>query len=220
MKAGLTVLVAIASASVNAHVKVETVNFDEDLLNSEKNIAGTFAWKEKAPQGGAPSKAKPDINVTFKFKAEDIVRKFKIGDDEQGHGSYECTGDLTIRSTSPVSGSDSREKHDGVTLVFYHTDDRLYRYNGLYVRIQADEKLWMSDSVNDNGDSKYAFQMMEDNYQRMPKLYDESQRTSAEKKQTNVQMEWTISKGLEDYDEMVNNTAVVKKVLEPKKKAF
>jgi len=47
MKAGLTVLVAVATASVNTHVKVETVNFDEDLLNTEKNIAETFAWKEK-----------------------------------------------------------------------------------------------------------------------------------------------------------------------------
>jgi len=47
MKAGLTVLAAVASASVNTHVKVETVNFDEDLLNTEQNIAETFAWKEK-----------------------------------------------------------------------------------------------------------------------------------------------------------------------------
>jgi len=47
MKAGLTVLLAVASASVNTHVKVETVNFDEGLLNTEQNIAETFAWKEK-----------------------------------------------------------------------------------------------------------------------------------------------------------------------------
>jgi len=47
MTAGLTVLLAVASASVNTHVKVETVNFDEDLLNTEQNIAETFAWKEK-----------------------------------------------------------------------------------------------------------------------------------------------------------------------------
>jgi len=45
MKAGLTVLLAVASASVNTHVKVETVNFDEDL-NTEKNIADTSAWNE------------------------------------------------------------------------------------------------------------------------------------------------------------------------------
>jgi len=52
MTAGLTVLLAVASASVNTHVKVETVNFDEDLLNTEQNIAETFAWKEK--KGGYP----------------------------------------------------------------------------------------------------------------------------------------------------------------------
>jgi len=48
MKAGLTVLLAVASASVNTHVKVETVNFDEDQLNTENNIAETFAWKKEA----------------------------------------------------------------------------------------------------------------------------------------------------------------------------
>jgi len=51
MTAGLTVLLAVASASVNTHVKVETVNFDEDLLNTEQNIAETFAWKEKKKSG-------------------------------------------------------------------------------------------------------------------------------------------------------------------------
>merc|ERR1719336_531987 len=52
MKAGLAVVVAVASASVNTHVKVETVNFDEDQLNTEKNITETFAWKEKGPGEG------------------------------------------------------------------------------------------------------------------------------------------------------------------------
>jgi len=52
MKAGLAVVVAVASASVNTHVKVETVNFDEDQLNTEKNITETFAWKEEGPGEG------------------------------------------------------------------------------------------------------------------------------------------------------------------------
>jgi len=46
MKAGLTVLLAVASASVNTHVKVETVSFDEELLDTEMNIAETSVWKE------------------------------------------------------------------------------------------------------------------------------------------------------------------------------
>jgi len=46
------VVVAVASASVNTHVKVETVNFDEDQLNTEKNITETFAWKEEGPGEG------------------------------------------------------------------------------------------------------------------------------------------------------------------------
>jgi len=60
MKAGLTVLLAVASASVNTHVKVETVNFDEDLLNTEKNIAETSAWKEKKDKTDEPEETKTE----------------------------------------------------------------------------------------------------------------------------------------------------------------
>jgi len=60
------VLVAAASASVSTHVQVETVNFDEDLLNTEKNIAETFAWKEK------------------ESRASDCV-KFKTNADGEGY---------------------------------------------------------------------------------------------------------------------------------------
>merc|ERR1719431_1471378 len=39
-------LLVVASASVNTHVKVETVNFDEELQNAGKNIVETSASNE------------------------------------------------------------------------------------------------------------------------------------------------------------------------------
>jgi len=64
MKAGLAVVVAVASASVNTHVKVETVNFEEDQLNTEKNITETFAWKEKSPPKVTKKATAPVMPVT------------------------------------------------------------------------------------------------------------------------------------------------------------
>jgi len=105
MKAGLTVLVAVATASVNTHVKVETVNFDEDLLNTEKNIAETSAWKEKKDKKEGPQPqekeetdepqekpegddGEPGITVTFEVK--------KFEGEEVGH--FRCDGKLTMKS--------------------------------------------------------------------------------------------------------------------------
>jgi len=76
MKAGLTVLLAVASASVNTHVKVETVNFDEDLLNTEKNIAETSAWKEKKDnkkKEGPQTKTKPEEPQVFDENAQRLI---------------------------------------------------------------------------------------------------------------------------------------------------
>jgi len=117
MKAGLTVLLAVASASVNTHVKVETVNFDEDLLNTEKNIVETSAWKEKKdkkkkegpqtkpeePEETKPEEAhgkeetkgddrEPGINVTFKVKE---------------CGKLWCKGELTMRSHGFTTPADT-----------------------------------------------------------------------------------------------------------------
>jgi len=191
MKAGLTVLVAIASASVNAHVKVETVNFDEDLLNTEKNIAGTFAWKEKPIGGDGP-------DIVVKFKVEDIKyegRGAKSGRWGQEPVYYRCTGNLTIDT----------EEYPDVTLVFKH--------DLLLVQIQNDETVvWMENTRFSR------FPNMAQNYQKMQKLYKNSQDKNKAMKQTNEKMEWTISHELPAYTEMVNQTAKVKKGLEPKKK--
>jgi len=208
MKAGLTVLVAIASASVNAHVKVETVNFDEDLLNTEKNIAGTFAWKEKPIEG----EAKPDITVTF--EVEDIPRKDEPRDDFEEKVKYTCTGVLTIDT----------EEYSDVTLVFVrHIEaDPSFRYDGLYVNNLVEMGSWMSakhghDESKPDQVSTPTFPEMAKNYEEMEKLYEISQDNEAMKGADKV-MKWTISHKLPDYDDMVKKTAVVKKVLEPKKK--
>jgi len=198
MKAGLTVLVAIASASVNAHVKVETVNFDEDLLNTEKNIAGTFAWKEKAFD-------RPDEFVNFKFDTNDI--KFKTASYIPGEkvDYYSCTGDLTIGTL----------EYSDVTLQFKHVDDGSQIYNGLWVQIQDDTMSWMDDYATyekNGGVSKHTFQDMEENYQ---KLYKISEGKTEEMKGTEKEMKWTIPRG---RTEMVNNTRQVEKGLEPQKK--
>jgi len=206
MKAGLTVLVAIASASVNAHVKVETVNFDEDLLNTEKNIAGTFAWKEKASD-------RPDIVVNFKFDMKDI--KFKSVSYEEGEqvDYYSCTGDLTI---------DTSEYSD-VTLEFKRYENRSESsiYTGLSVKTSNVDMSWMGDYApyEKNGEvSEHSFKNMEDNYQTMRKLYNEfSEGKTEEMKGTEKEMKWTIPLG-GDYTEMVNQTRQVEKGLEPQKK--
>jgi len=220
MKAGLTVLVAIASASVNAHVKVETVNFDEDLLNTEKNIAGTFAWKEKPIEGGD----RPDIVVTFKFEVRNTEFEGSYDEDDEDEATtyYTPTGDLTIDA----------EEYSDVTLVFEHRDSPSNIHNGLLVQIQNDDETsmeddakyetWMEDDAKyeKNGEvSEHTFQDMEKNYQTMQKLYDERRNKNEETKQTKEEMKWTISDKLDDYTEMVNQTAKVKKGLEPKKKA-
>jgi len=240
MKAGLTVLVAIASASVNAHVKVETVNFDEDLLNSEKNIAGTFAWKEKASGRRQRSTARslpgatlpaprqeggdrPDIVVTFKFEVRNTEFEGSYDEDDEDEATtyYTPTGDLTIDA----------EEYSDVTLVFEHRDSPSNIHNGLLVQIQNDDETsmeddakyetWMEDDAKyeKNGEvSEHTFQDMEKNYQTMQKLYDERRNKNEETKQTKEEMKWTISDKLDDYDDMVKKTAVVKKELEPKKK--
>jgi len=211
MKAGLTVLVAIASASVNAHVKVETVNFDEDLLNTEKNIAGTFAWKEKPIEEGA----EPAIDVTFEVKK--IGVKSESHDEFEDRVVYTCTGVLTIES-------DSREKYSNVTLDYVrHTEvDTPFRYDGLYVHDLFEMGPWMSAN-HDHDESKTdqvstnTFPEMAQNYEKIKKLYENNSRLE-EMKDTDKMMKWTISDKLEDYDDMVKKTAVVKKELEPKKK--
>jgi len=91
MKAGLTVLLAVASASVNTHVKVETVNFDEGLLNTEQNIAETFAWKEKKT-------AEDDSLIDVKLSG---LHGCPIQRGDRGGLYFECDVDLTV--TSPES---------------------------------------------------------------------------------------------------------------------
>jgi len=91
MKAGLTVLLAVASASVNTHVKVETVNFDEGLLNTEQNIAETFAWKEKKD---AEDASLIDVKLSG-------LQGCPIKEGKRGRLSFECDVDLTV--TSPES---------------------------------------------------------------------------------------------------------------------
>jgi len=91
MKAGLTVLAAVASASVNTHVKVETVNFDEDLLNTEQNIAETFAWKEKKD---AEDASLIDVKLSG-------LQGCPIKEGKRGWLYFECDVDLTV--TSPES---------------------------------------------------------------------------------------------------------------------
>jgi len=91
MKAGLTVLLAVASASVNTHVKVETVNFDEGLLNTEQNIAETFAWKEKKD---AEDASLIDVKLSG-------LQGCPLKEGKRGRVTVECNVDLTV--TSPES---------------------------------------------------------------------------------------------------------------------
>jgi len=88
MKAGLTVLLAVASASVNTHVKVETVNFDEGLLNTEQNIAETFAWKEKKT---AEDDSLIDVKLSGLHECP-VVRQLS------GREFVNCNVDLTVTS--------------------------------------------------------------------------------------------------------------------------
>jgi len=75
MKAGLTVLLAVASASVNTHVKVETVNFDEGLLNTVQNIAETFAWKEKKTGAQQGEKMLMDEFGVSREEAKEVLKE-------------------------------------------------------------------------------------------------------------------------------------------------
>jgi len=210
MKAGLTVLVAIASASVNAHVKVETVNFDEDLLNTEKNIPGTFAWKEKTSEGEEEkTSAKRDINVTFKFEAKDIVRKY-----EKYQGVwYECTGDLTVAPASAIPGFICLVEYSDVKLVFERLSYPKASNFNLYVQLQNEKSLrrLMCDILDRTGkDPEHTFLNVAENYEKMQNLYMNSQ----DKTET---MEWTISDKLQDYTWTVDNIGFAMKNLQPKK---
>jgi len=230
MKAGLTVLVAIASASVNAHVKVETVNFDEDLLNTEKNIAGTFAWKEKAS-------GRRELFVNFKFEMKDI--KFKGSGDKKGEEVYSCTGDLTIGYSFTIGTTE----YSDVTLEFKRYDDRSKSsiYTGLSVKMPHVDKSWMDDyaTYEKNGEvSEHSFKNMEENYQTMRKLYNEMQKLfsegkTEEMKGTEKEMKWTIPLTIPPEDdymgeinktehqiEMINKTGEVIIALEPHKKVL
>jgi len=115
MKAGLTVLLAVASASVNTHVKVETVNFDEDLLNTEKNIAETSAWKEKkdktdGPQPDETDETKTDETDETKPQEPGIYVTFnadKCTKVEYGV-KIRCDGELNMKSHG-IAGLNSLE---------------------------------------------------------------------------------------------------------------
>jgi len=106
MKAGLTVLLAVASASVNTHVKVETVNFDEDLLNTEKNIAETSAWKEKKDKKEGPQTEETKTDEKEETKTDEpqggIEVSFKVDKCESPpswrYSAYGCKGVLTMKS--------------------------------------------------------------------------------------------------------------------------
>jgi len=105
MTAGLTVLLAVASASVNTHVKVETVNFDEDLLNTEKNIAETFAWKEKKdtpPVGGSPA---PPVGGS---PGDYPCAKFVTNADGEGYITVK-TGDTTHHTQKKLANEEELE---------------------------------------------------------------------------------------------------------------
>merc|ERR1719494_1250106 len=86
MKAGLTVLLAVASASVNTHVKVETVSFDEELLDTEMNYAETFVWKE----GEKPPTSSEEVRFIPEYEDEgenEVVQPMKVQweTDEEGN---------------------------------------------------------------------------------------------------------------------------------------
>jgi len=140
MKAGLTVLLAVASASVNTHVKVETVNFDEGLLNTEQNIAETFAWKEKKA-------AEDDSLIDVKLSG---LHACKIVQEV-----FDCNVDLTV--TSPgitaisTSGGLAPVK---VHLLILEGSALTFSVSGYIEEIQLEEEDadWIYTAINEDED--------------------------------------------------------------------
>jgi len=198
MKIAVAVILAIASAHNGINPKptmdLDYVEIGPDAV--KEDIPGADVFKNA--NGGD----KPDIDVTFTFNAEDII---KIVEPYEVRGvavEYKCTGNLTI-------GSDSPKDYNGATLVFRHFEDKSqgnYEYDALLVRTEKTEQLWMT---NDGKHFGYNFRDMRDNNATMQKLYDDKDKKETEEKT----MKWIIGKSLKNYDTMVENTKEVVKIL-------
>jgi len=200
MKAGLTVLVAVATASVNTHVKVETVNFDEDQLNTE-NIVETSVWKkeetDKTDKPQEPEETKPEETKT----EAGIDVTFKVDTCTENEYETSCSGELTMQSEGNLNDIESLDLGPVETL--------LVGLPSLGAGVYIDLDQWLEGS---SGKGK---ETTEEN--KIAKNIVEKMQNIAQNKETSDSIGWKISETMLNEGELMKRTLNIIELVKEKK---